>query len=728
MDGEVQIPGYTALAERLLAHCLVQANLSDASKAPDAFAGAFRRLASVFALDHAAAAGEPPRAIMSTLAAGLVEATAGSSCRLLLKSASDSLSLLEEIGLASTAMPVAVPLTRFDGETVGVLELLCSRALGAADLELAAEVGSHIAELAVTAGLLPWLSSGVRLEDRPSLDEDTQAGAKMLARILATALEIVGADRGWMLLHDSSTDELFTSQAEGLGGRELRVGAQDGIAGATFRTGEQINIAQAYQDPRFNPAIDFQLGYRTRNILCTPIFASDGRKLGVLQVVNKGHGTFDSADEAHLRALAAQMGVTLDYTGLFEQVLRMKSHNESMLRSLTNGVLTLDMRGEVTFVNQAALDILRRSEDELVGVPVMKVFGEMNAWILEAIDEVANGRSEKNLPNNEFYIESLGEWVSANTTLLPLLDSKRNPLGFMLVIESLEREREWRRTMSRYLSNEIIDQLMQDSDGMLGGVAQPATTLFSDIRGFTTLAEQLGAAGTVSMLNEYFSYMEDVVTNRSGVIDKYVGDAIMAMFGLPHAGENDARNAVAAAGEMLQVLELLNRRRAEATGAAPIRIGVGLATGMVIAGNIGSPKRMDFTVIGDAVNLASRIESMTKNYGAEILICEHTRAHLAEDAKLRRVDVVRVRGQTRPTSVFEVHDHRPDCWTSRFEEAIAVYEAGLDAYITGQWAEALKRFQASLALREDDKAAKLMIERCRHFHLDPPANWDGVSG
>src|SRR6202000_1390406 len=106
----------------------------------------------------------------------------------------------------------------------------------------------------------------------------------------------------------------------------------------------------------------------------------------------------------------------------------------------------------VTFVNQAALDILRRSAGEVLDQPVMKVFGEMNAWILEAIDEVANGLAEKILPNNEFYIDSLGEWVSANTSLLPLLDSKHNTLGFMLVIESLERERELRRTMSRYLS------------------------------------------------------------------------------------------------------------------------------------------------------------------------------------------------------------------------------------------------------------------------------------
>lgn len=734
MDGEAPSPSYAALAERLMALRLSRPDISGNPANRPALAHAFHRLASIFALDQAAAAGEPPRAIITTLAAGLAEALQARVCRVMLKTASGPLRLLEEVdGSADDPMVVEVPLDRLDGETIGAFELGPNETapFDEAALAVAAEVGRHVAELAVTAGLLPWLTSGVRLEPRENLEvagDDTSAGSTILARILATALEILNADRGWILLYDPAMDELYTTISEGLGSRELRVGAYDGVAGACFRTGERINIANAYQDPRFNPAIDFQVGYRTRNILCMPIFAGDGQRLGVMQMVNKREGSFDAADEAHLRSLAAQMGVTLDYTTLFHSVLRMKSHNESMLRSLTNGVLTIDMRGEVTFVNQAALDILRRTAGEVLDQPVMKVFGEMNAWILEAIDEVANGLAEKILPNNEFYIDSLGEWVSANTSLLPLMDSKRNMLGFMLVIESLEREREWRKTMSRYISNEIIDKLMEDSGGTLGGTAQPATTLFSDIRGFTALAEQLGPAGTVSMLNEYFSYMEDVITNRSGIIDKYVGDAIMAVFGLPTAGDNDVQNAVAAACDMQQVLTLLNRRRAEASGAAPIRIGVGLATGTVIAGNIGSPKRMDFTVIGDAVNLASRVESITKQYGADILIDEQTRGHLAADAKLRRIDVVRVRGQSRPTSLFEVLEHRADEWTPELQESIELYERGLAAYISGDWPEAQRRFQASLELRPGDKAASLMIDRCRHYQKDPPDDWDGVSG
>jgi adenylate cyclase len=397
-----------------------------------------------------------------------------------------------------------------------------------------------------------------------------------------------------------------------------------------------------------------------------------------------------------------------------------------MLRSLTNGVLTVDMRGEVTFVNQAALSTLRRTEADTLAMPLMTVFGEMNAWIMEALDEVSTGGAEKHLPNSEFYIDSDGEWVSANLAILPLRDTGGTSLGFMLVIENLERERELRRTMSRYVSNEVIDRLVEDEGSALGGTAQTATTLFADIRSFTSLSESLGAAGTVSMLNEYFSYMEDVLTNHAGIIDKYVGDAVMAVFGLPFPGEADAQNSVLAACDMQQALELLNIRRT-AAGGDPLRIGIGIATGTVISGNIGSPKRMDFTVIGDPVNLASRIESMTKGYGAEILICEETMKRQTTTPKRRRIDVVRVRGQTRPTNLYEIFEHRAAHWTPALDEAITVYEAGLDAYIAGDWTAAQGHFEAALRLRADDKAAVLMIERCQRYRAAPPERWDGVS-
>ena len=350
-----------------------------------------------------------------------------------------------------------------------------------------------------------------------------------------------------------------------------------------------------------------------------------------------------------------------------------------------------------------------------IGRRLDDIFGGFNAWVGDAVEETDGGAGEKLLPNSEFYIEAEDEWVAANLAIVPLRDGRQAPLGTMLVIEDMQREKELRRTMSRYMSNEVIDRLMIDTGGGLEGSAHEATILFSDIRGFTTLSERLGAGETVSMLNEYFSFMEDVVTNRSGLIDKYIGDAIMALFGSPFPTDHDAVNAVQAATDMFQVLQMLNTRRA-ADGKAAIRIGVGIGTGTVITGNIGSPKRMDFTVIGDPVNLASRVETATKTYGAEILVCGTTWSRLASPPRARRLDLVRLRGQTRPTELWEILDRRPDIP----DAAIETYGRALDAYIAGDWGRALRQFEEALVLRPGDKPASLMVGRCRGFLAAPP--------
>jgi adenylate cyclase len=206
------------------------------------------------------------------------------------------------------------------------------------------------------------------------------------------------------------------------------------------------------------------------------------------------------------------------------------------------------------------------------------------------------------------------------------------------------------------------------------------------------------------------------------MIDKYIGDAIMALFGSPFPSENDAANAVQAATDMFQVLHILNARRAE-EGKGAIRIGVGIGTGTVITGNIGSPKRMDFTVIGDPVNLAARTEAATKTYGADILVCDATWARLAEKPRSRRVDIVRVRGQTRPTGLWETLAHRPDIG----DAVIDLHEQGFDRYVAGDWDAALRCFEQVLAARPDDRPASLLAERCRRFRLAPPPDWEGVA-
>jgi adenylate cyclase len=195
----------------------------------------------------------------------------------------------------------------------------------------------------------------------------------------------------------------------------------------------------------------------------------------------------------------------------------------------------------------------------------------------------------------------------------------------------------------------------------------------------------------------------------------------MAVFGSPFQSDDDVANAVRAASDMLRVLDMLNARR-RVDGKADIHIGVGIGTGICVIGNIGSPKRMDFTVIGDPVNLASRIETATKTYGAEIIVCGTTWSRLAERPRARRLDVVRLRGQIRPTELWEILEHRADIPDS----AIEAYDRGLASYFEGVWDRALPEFENALATRTGDKAARLMIERCRQFMETQPVDWQGV--
>ena len=622
---------------------------------------------------------------------------------------------------------LCVALRRNSG-VVGLLQLF-DKADGGfteTDCRMAEATAPYIAELAARAGLLlpdrGDAQSPVRLVEQPSIAADLSGRDLILSKILSVAIDVLGADRAAVFLHDPLTDELYARHAEGLGARELRMDSGLGLVGAAFRNGEIVNVADAYEDARFNPALDWQIGYRTRSVLCAPIYGNDGRRVGAVQLLNKRRGAFTAADERRLKGLASQMGITIDYAMLFEQTLSMKSYNESMLRSLSNGVITIDLARIVTFVNRAAGRILRIDEDRAVGRKLSEIFDGLNGWLVQSVEDAGADGAEKLLPNSEFYIDGEDAWVAANLTLVPLQDGKQTPLGTMIVIEDLQRETELRRTMSRYLSNEVIDRLMNDPEGGLEGSSQEVTILFSDIRDYTALAERLGPGETVAMLNEYFSFMEDVVTNRGGMIDKYIGDAIMALFGSPFPSDNDAGNAVRAAIDMFQALQILNARRAAEQKAA-IRIGVGIGTGNVVTGNIGSPKRTDFTVIGDAVNLASRIEAATKIYGAEILVCGTTWSRLPSPPRARRVDVVRLRGQRRPTDLWEIVEHRPEVT----DASIEAYRRGLEDYQAGEWNRALDRFDEAAALRPGDKAAMVMAERCLRLIAIKPDSWDGVA-
>ncbi|MFA5914513.1 MAG: GAF domain-containing protein [Burkholderiales bacterium] len=547
----------------------------------------------------------------------------------------------------------------------------------------------------------------------------------LLAKILAAATQLLNSDRGSLFLHDPETNELFSHVAGGIDSVEIRFPANAGIAGECFTSGKVINILDAYKDARFNPAIDRSTGYRTRSLLCMPIVAKGARVIGVMEILNRKLGAFGAADERRLHAFCAEAAVAIQNAQLFEEISTERNYNESILRSMGNAVLTLDADGVLRKVNEAATRILQRGEQELVGRALADLFVERNAWVAKSLDKVrAEGKTDITV-DTDLFVDG-AQTVSVDLTTVPLRSMSDEPIGYMLMMEDITREKRLRSTLSRYMSKAVMDQLLESGDAVLGGISREVSVLFSDIRGFTTISERLGAQETVALLNEYFTDMVDIVFAHQGVLDKYMGDMIMAVFGSVLQKADDPDNAVAVGNKMMAGLRELNGRLA-VRGREPIRIGVGISTGQVVAGNIGSPKRLEYTVIGNRVNIAHRLEDANKFYGTSVLICSQTYERMKESTPVREIDLIRVRGMETPVAIYEALGHHTEDSFPQMEAAVEAFGEGLSRYRRRDWKRAARCFSAALDANPQDAPSRIYLDRCEIFGSEPPAeNWDGV--
>jgi len=354
-----------------------------------------------------------------------------------------------------------------------------------------------------------------------------------------------------------------------------------------------------------------------------------------------------------------------------------------------------------------------------------KVFGAANAWVADSIDKVIATRTSEAVVDASLRTFD-GRAVAVNLNAAPLQDTEGALLGCTLLLEDITEDKRVRATMARYMTAKVAEQVLAAGEAVLGGRSQNATILFSDIKGFTGIAEVLGPQDTVSMLNEYFTEMVEIVFAHNGILDKYIGDAIMAVFGTPFASAQDADNAVHAAILMQQALAELNRRRAR-RGMPQFEVRIGINSGDVVAGNIGSARRMDYTVAGDGVTAPARLEGANKYLGTRILISGSTREQLREPFRLREIDLLRVSGKLAPVPVFEVLGATDSNLSAREEAALGRYAEGLAAYRGRDWRAAIAHFDGVVELTPADAPARLLLERARRYVVQPPpADWDGA--
>jgi len=592
-----------------------------------------------------------------------------------------------------------------------------------------------------------------------SLDLETT-----LTKVMYEAKLLMNADRSTLWLIDRDRDDLWTQIVNQDGTtKELRVPMGVGFAGRVAVTGEVLNIPfdlYSHPDADNSKKFDQANGYRTCSLLCMPIFNSNKELIGVTQLVNKVQrgdfpeydpiiwpnapdrfkASFNNNDEEFMKVFNVQAGVALENAKLFAKVKQEQQMQKDILRSLSDGVISTDKHGKIIAANERAYDLLGVGESLLEGQSVYELINIETANFTKWFDTSLGGSDEKS--RKQYYPDQTlrstdGEQHSINISINTMSESDEGEgvRGALVVMEDISQEKRLKSTMYRYMTQELAEQLLAGGDAKMGGDRKEVSILFSDIRSFTTLTECLDAEDVVMMLNEYFETMVEAVFNYKGTLDKYIGDAIMAVFGSPLPIPDHAWMAVQTAIDMRHRLKEFNTKRIERLkpqnqkdlDMATIRIGIGINSDTVMSGNIGSTRRMEFTAIGDGVNLGSRLEGASKQYGIDAVISESTYKLCGDRVRVRELDRIQVKGKNQPVSIYELVGLKSDPINDIQNRIIEHYHAGREHYLSRKFSKAVADFAEVLELDSHNKAANLHITRCQHFLLNPPEDeWDGV--
>ncbi len=485
--------------------------------------------------------------------------------------------------------------------------------------------------------------------------------SEVLNRVMDNIIALTGAERGFLMLSDEETGEMVFKVARNMD-RETIEGSSFEISRSIVKevetSGQAVLTTNAQADPRFS-AQESVVSYSLRSILCVPLRARD-KVTGVIYTDNRiKTGLFTEEHRDLLVALANQAAVAIENARLFERVKRnleeiteMKNLMDNIFASIASGVITTDVMDKITLFNRAAESILGVPAHRAQGLPYHEVLGFLDATPIPSFMEAIKTRERKLVAYEvEPQVPNRGK-VNLSLSLSTLKDAQDETVGVAIVVDDLTEKRRLREMFQSYVAPSVVERLLSDTgQWKLGGNRQELTIFFADIRGFTSFSEKLDPEKLVVILNEYLALAASAVLQHEGTLDKFMGDAVMAIFNAPMSQPDHALRAVKAALDMRRAIAEHHQK----TEGPQLHFGVGINTGEAVAGNIGTEqpvRQMNFTAIGDAVNYAKRLQESAG--GGQIILSESTYQQVKDLVEVMPLEPMQVKGRSALEQVYEL--------------------------------------------------------------------------
>ncbi len=489
---------------------------------------------------------------------------------------------------------------------------------------------------------------------------------EVLNRAMDVIIQVTRAERGFLMLTDPTTGRLVFQVARNMD--------RDVIARPSFevsrsiiervaKTGQPVVTTDAQRDPRF-AAEESVISLNLRSILCHPLVVKE-RIIGIVYVDNRMHiGQFQPEDVKTLRAFTDQAAIAIDNAQLFKsvreqmtEISKLKTFQDNIFASVPSGLIATDRSDRITAFNRSAETILGISEPVALGRPYRDVLASLLSTPLPRLIDSVN-RSGARIVAAEIDVDVPARGtVNLSFGVSSLRDANDAPLGVTIVVDDLTEKRRLEATREifrRYVAPAVVDRLPFDPDELkLGGQRQAVTILFADIRNFTELSEQLAPEELVEILNQYLAVAANAVLKYEGTLDKFMGDAVMAIFNAPLPQADHSLLAVQAALDMRQAVEQLHDRLPKGQH---LEYGIGIHTGDAVVGNVGTRQQMNYTAIGDAVNVARRLQESAA--GGQIILSQAVLKCVREQVRATRLPNLRVKGRQQIEQVWELNAMR----------------------------------------------------------------------